>query len=98
MSARASVEMYLCAFHLGKWEPDESVEDAYHRALNITPDQFLGVRKDDDGTMQEMHADAILRMYEVAGLNLKTATEAEKASLRLRLVAEARKGGMRFPA
>jgi hypothetical protein len=33
-----------------------------------------------------------------AGLNLKTATEAEQGSLRLRLVAEARKGGMRFPA
>jgi hypothetical protein len=39
----------------------------------------------------------IHRMYEVAGLNLKTATEAEKTSLRLRLVAEARKGGMRSP-
>jgi len=31
-------------------------------------------------------------------VNLKTATEAEKASLRLRLMDEARKGGMRFPA
>jgi hypothetical protein len=79
------------------WEPDESVEDAYHRALNITPDQFHDMRKDDDGAIQEKHADAIHRMYEVAGLNLKTATEAEKASLRLRPVAEARKGGMRFP-
>jgi hypothetical protein len=98
MSTRASVEMYLCAFHLGKWEPDESVVDAYHRALNITPDQFHDMRKDDDGALQEKHADAIHRMYEVAGLNLKTATEAEKASLRLRLLAEARKGGMRFPA
>jgi hypothetical protein len=97
MGTRSSVEMYLCAFHLGKWEPDESVKDAYHRALNITPDQFHDTRKDDGG-MQEKHADAIHRMYEVAGLNLKTATEAEKASLRLRLVAEARKGGMRFPA
>jgi hypothetical protein len=98
MGTRASVQMYLCAFHLGKWEPDESVEDAYHRALNMTPDRFLGVRKDDDGTMQEKHANAIDRMYEVAGLNVKTATEAEKASLRLRLIADARKGGMRFPS
>jgi hypothetical protein len=98
MGTRGLVEMYLCAFHLGKWEPDESVADAYHRALNITPDQFLDMRKDDGGAMQEKYADAIHRMYEVAGLNLKTATEAEKASLRLRLVAEARKGGMRFPA
>jgi hypothetical protein len=69
MSTRASVEMYLCAFHLGKWEPDESVEDAYHRALNITPDQFHDMRKDDDG-IREKHADAIHRMYEVAGVNL----------------------------
>ncbi len=98
MGSRASVEMYLCAFHLGKWEPDESVEDAYHRALNIPPDQFHGMRKDDDCGMQEKHADAIHRMYEIAGLNLKTATEAEKALLRLRLIEEARKGGMRFPA
>ena len=97
MGTRSSVEMYLCAFHLGKWEPDESVEDAYHRALDITPDQFH-TRKDDGGAMQEKHADAIRRMYEVAGLNLKIATAAEKASLRLRLVAEARKGGMRFTA
>jgi hypothetical protein len=34
----------------------------------------------------------------VVGLKLKTATETEKASLRLRLIDEARKGGMRFPA
>ena len=74
------------------------MEDAYHRALNITADQFHRMRRDDDGALQEKHADAIHRMYEVAGLNLKTATEAEKASLRLRLVAEARMGGMRFPA
>jgi hypothetical protein len=78
--------------------PDESVEDAYHRALEIAPDQFHDMRKDDDGATQEKHAGAIHRMYEVAGLNLKTATEAEKASLRLRLIDEARKGGMRFPA
>jgi biotin carboxylase len=70
------------------------VEDAYRRALNITPDQFHDMRKD---AMRERHADAIHRMYEVAGLNLKTATEAEKASLRLRLINEARKRGMRFP-
>jgi hypothetical protein len=37
-------------------------------------------------------------MYEMAGLNLRTATEAEKTSLRLRLIDEAKKGGMRFPA
>jgi hypothetical protein len=55
------------------------------------------MRKDNDGAMQEKHADAIHRMYEVAGLNLKTATEAEKASLQLRLIDWARKGGMRFP-
>jgi hypothetical protein len=97
MGTRASVEMYLCAFHLGKWEPDESVEDAYHRALNITNDQFRRMQS-DGGALQERHADAIHRMYEVAGLNLKTATEAEKAALRLRLIDEARKGGMRFPA
>jgi hypothetical protein len=98
MGTRASVEMYLCAFHVGKWEPDESVADAYHRALYMTLDQLHDMRKDGNGAMQERHADAIHRMYEVAGLNLKTATEAEKASLRLRLVAEAPKGGMRFPA
>jgi hypothetical protein len=97
MGTRASIEMYLCAFHVGRWEPDESVEDAYHRALNITDDQFRRMQR-DDGTLQEKHADAIDRMYEVAGLNLKTATEAEKTSLRLRLIDEARKGGMRFPA
>ena len=98
MGTRASVEMYLCAFHLGKWEPDESAEDAYHRALNISNDQFQRMRRDDGGSLQEKHADAIDRMYEMAGLKLKTATEAEKASLRLRLIDEARKGSMRFPA
>jgi hypothetical protein len=53
-------------------------------ARNITPDQFHDRRKDDGGALQEKHADAIHRMYEIAGLNLKTASEAEKASLRLR--------------
>ena len=98
MGNRASVEMYLCAFHLGKWEPDESVEDAYHRALNVTDDQFRRMQRDDGGAVQQRHANAIDRMYEVAGLNLKTATEAEKARLRLLLIDKARKGGMRFPA
>jgi hypothetical protein len=98
MGTRASVEMYLCAFHLGKWEPDESVEDAYHRALNTTVDQFRRMQRDDGGALQEKHAGAIDRMYELAGLNLRTATETEKVRLRLRLMAEARRGGMRFPA
>ena len=98
MNIKPSVEMYLCAFHLGKWEADESVEDAYHRALDITAAQFHRMRRDDHGALQERHSDAIHRMYEAAGVNLKTATEGEKASLRMRLMDEARKGGMRFPA
>jgi hypothetical protein len=98
MGTSASVEMCLCAFHVGKWEPDESVEDAYHRALNVSDDQFRRMQRDDGGALQEKHADAIDRMYVVAGLNPKAATEAQKASLRLRLIDQARKGGMRFPA
>jgi hypothetical protein len=90
--------MYLCAFHLGKWEADESVEDAYHRALGITAAQFHRMPREDHGALQRKHADAIHRMYEAAGLDPRTATEAEKASIRLRLIDEARKGGMRFPA
>jgi hypothetical protein len=56
MGTRASVEMYLCALHLEKWEPDEGVEDAYHRALNIMPDQFHDMRNDHGGAPQEKHA------------------------------------------
>jgi hypothetical protein len=98
MTGKLSLEMYLCAFHLGKWEADESVEDAYQRALDITAAQFRRLRgDDDDGALQEKHAAAIHRMYEAVGVNLKTATEGEKASLRMRLIDEARKGGMRFP-
>jgi hypothetical protein len=37
-------------------------------------------------------------MYEAGGVNLKTATEGEKDLLCKRLMDEARKGGMRFPA
>jgi hypothetical protein len=98
MNTKPSVEMYLCAFHLGRWEADESVEDAYHRALDITAAQFHLMRSDDSGALQKRHADAIHRLYEAAGVNPKTASEGEKASLRLRLMHEARKGGMRFPA
>ena len=97
MSTKPSIEMYLCAFHLGKWEDDESVEDAYHRALDITAAQFHRMRKDDCGALREKHAEAIDRMYEVAGVDPRTATESEKAALRMRLMDEARKGGMRFP-
>ena len=98
MGIKPSVEIYLCAFHLGKWHADESVEEAYHRALGITAAQFHRMQRDDDGALQEKHTDAIHRMYEAAGVNLKTATEAEKTSLRTRLINEARKGGMRLPA
>jgi hypothetical protein len=98
MNIKPSVEMYLCAFHLGKWEADESVEDAYHRALDITAAQFHRMRREDCGALQERHTDAIHRMYEAAGVNLKTATESEKAGLWMRLMDEARKAGMRFPS
>jgi hypothetical protein len=98
MNMKPSVEMCLCAFHLGKWEADESVEDAYHRALDITATQFHRMRRDDSRALQEKHADAIHRLYEAGGVNLRTASEGEKASLRMRLMDEARKGGMRFPA
>ena len=98
MSTKPSVEMYLCAFHLGKWELDESVEDAYHRALDITADQFHRMLRDDYDALQEKHAKAVYRTYEATGVDLMTATEGEKASLRMRLIDEARKGGMRFPA
>jgi len=56
------------------------------------------MRRDNSGAFQEKHADAIHRMYEAAGVNPKTATESEKASPRMRLMEEVRKGGMRFPA
>jgi hypothetical protein len=95
---RPSVEMYLCAFHVGKWEIDESVEEAYHRALDVSATQFHRMWWDDCGALQEKHVDAVHRMYEAAGINLKTASEQEKASLRMRLMDEARKAGMRFPA
>jgi hypothetical protein len=55
---RPSVEMYLCAFHVGKRETDESVEEAYHRALDITAAQFRRMQKDDCSALQEKHADA----------------------------------------
>ena len=98
MRIKPSVEICLCAFHLGKWEADESVEDAYQRALDITTAQFHHVWRDDNGALQQKHADAIHRLYEAAGVNLETASEGAKASLRMRLIDEARKGGMRFPA
>lgn len=97
MSTKPSIEMYLCAFHLGKWETDESVEDAYHRALDITAAQFHRMRRDDCGALQEKHAEAIHRLYEAAGVDPRTATESEKTTLRTRLMDEARKAGMRFP-
>jgi len=97
MNSKPSVEMCICAFHLGKWETDESVQDAYHRALGVTHAQFRRMRSDNDA-LQAKHADAMHRMYEAAGINLKTATEGEKALLWKRLMDEARKGGMRFPA
>jgi hypothetical protein len=43
------------------------VKDAYHRALKITPDQFQDMRKDDDGALQEKHADAIDRIMRWPG-------------------------------
>jgi hypothetical protein len=98
MGIKPAIEMYLCAFHLGKWETDESVEEAYHRALGITAAQFHRMQRDNDGALQAKHADAIHRMYEAGGVNLKTATEGERASLLTRLIEEARRGGMRLPA
>ena len=69
-----------------------------HHKRRCKAAQFRGMRKADCGALQEKHADAIHRMYEAAGVNLKTASEGEKASLRTRLIDQARKGGMRFPA
>jgi hypothetical protein len=76
------------------------------RALKLAGNCFSGFFHYQGMSAQRMETssrapsavDAVDRMYEAAGLNLKTASEAEKASLRLRLIDEARKGGMRFPA
>src|SRR5262250_2506173 len=98
MSTKPSVEMCLCAFHLGKWELDESVEDAYHRALDITSYQFHQMLADDYGALKERHERALYHMYKAAGMDPTRASEGEMASLRKRLIDEARKGGMRFPS
>ena|SRR5258707_9048335 len=44
MSTKASVEMYLCAFHLGKWEADESVEDAITARSTLRQLSFVACR------------------------------------------------------
>jgi hypothetical protein len=93
-----SVGMYLCAFHVGRWEPDESVVDAYHRALDITAVQFHRMLRDDFSALKEKHADAIYKMMVDRGVDLMTCSEAEKDVLWLTLVEEARNGGMRLPA
>ena len=93
-----SVGMYLCAFHVGKWEADESVLDAYHRALDITAVQFHRMLRDDFSALKEKHADAVYKMMTDRGVDLTTCPEAEKEVLWLTLVEEARKGGMRLPA
>ncbi|HWN49811.1 MAG TPA: hypothetical protein VNO18_08295 [Xanthobacteraceae bacterium] len=93
-----SVGMYLCAFHVGRWEPDESVVDAYHRALDITAVQFHRMLRDDFSALKEKHADAVYKMMVDRGVDLMTCSEAEKEMLWLTLVEEARKGGMRLPA
>jgi hypothetical protein len=93
-----SVGMYLCAFHVGKWEADESVLDAYHRALDITAVQFHRMLRDDFSALKEKHVDAVYKMMTDRGVDLTTCSEAEKEVLWLTLVEEARKGGMRLPA
>jgi len=93
-----SVGMYLCAFHVGKWEADESVVDAYHRALDITAVQFHRMLRADFSALKEKHADAVYKMMTDRGVDLTTCSEAEKEVLWLTLVEEARKGGMRLPA
>ncbi len=93
-----SVGMYLCAFHVGKWEADESVVDAYHRALDITAVQFHRMLRADFSALKEKHADAVYKMMTDRGIDLTTCSEAEKEVLWLMLVEEARKGGMRLPA
>jgi hypothetical protein len=93
-----SVGMYLCAYHVGRWEPDESVVDAYHRALDITTAQFHRMLRDDFSALKEKHADAVYKMMVDRGVDLMTCSEAEKEVLWLTLVEEARNGGMRLPA
>ena len=95
---QASVGMYLCAFHVGKWEADESVADAYHRALDVTDAQFHRMLRDDFSALKEKHGDAVYRMMVDRGVDLMTCSEAEKDVLWLTLIDEARKGGMRLPA
>lgn len=93
-----SVEMYLCAFHVGRWEADESVADAYHRALDITAAEFHRLVQDDCSVLKEKHTGALCKMMADRGVAVKTCSEAQKAPLWVTLVDEARKGGMRFPA
>jgi hypothetical protein len=96
MSTKPSVEMYLCAFHLENGRLTRAWRTRITEHSTLRPLSFTGCGGDDCGARQEKHADAVHRMYEAVGVNLKTATEAEKASLRTRLMDEARKGGMSF--
>src|SRR6266849_11195194 len=80
----------------GEWEADESVVDAYHRALDITAVQFHRMLRDDFSALKEKHADAVYKMMTDRGFDLATCSEAEKEVLWLTLVEEARKGGMRL--
>ena len=92
-----SVGMYLCAFHVGKWEADESVVDAYHRALDVTAVQFHRMLREDFSVLKAKHTDAVYKMMVDRGVDLMTCSEAEKEALWFTLVEEARNGGMRLP-
>src|SRR5262249_26068786 len=74
--------------------PDRRQIAAPRKSAALGP---VRMRRDDCGFLQEKHADAIHCIYEATGVNLKTATEGEKVSLRARLMNEGRKAGKRFP-
>ena len=65
--------------------PDPQAANAMYELVEILPIALA---------VQAKHADAVDRMYKAAKLDLMTATEGEKASLRMRLMDGACKAGM----
>src|SRR5215831_16580324 len=59
MSPERSIEMYLCAFHLGKWEA--------FMTLMTVPGSVSPDARGRSRCSEEKHACAVHRLYEVAG-------------------------------
>jgi hypothetical protein len=90
--------MWLVSFHVGKWQPHESVMEGTIRALGFAnAAEFYGALHGDFAGFSRRYEGAIEKMFAREGVDFHNAPFEEHKAAFVRLIAAAERAGMPLP-